>query len=115
MSDPGSVESAILTLDAELEEVTDAYALAAQQAAEAESTYRLEKAKALLQVDGRNAEEREAKALAYKVGEQTIGDLLFLRNARESVAQGYLERMRSVRARLSAQQSLLRNYQEVAG
>lgn len=114
MTDPGSVESAILLLDAELEEATDTYAGAAMTAAEAEARYRVEKAKALLQVEGRNADEREANALSWQTPDGTVAELLWAKTTSEAVAQGALERMRSVRARLSAQQSLLRNYQEAS-
>ncbi len=91
-----------------LELRTDEYRVYAVEAAEAEVDYKKSFALALLRADGSVA-QREAEA-TLKADEE-----LRKRRAAEAVRDSCLEAMRSLRAQLSALQTLARMEQDQAG
>jgi len=97
------VESEIMRLSALLEDRNDAIASAAERAAHADVAYRRMHAGAILQAEGRNAEQREAWAHLQ------VLDEYYERKMAESSLLAAQESARSLRAQLSALQSLAAN------
>lgn len=98
---PAAVESEIWKLSAALEEQTEAYATAARKAAVTEVEHKVSFAKSQLRHrNEKTVGERDARALVETEGE------LMDRQVAEAVASAALESCRSLRARLSAVQSV---------
>lgn len=97
------VESEILRLCAVLEAHIDEHGILAERAARADAAYKNVHARALLTVEGRNAEEREARA-----HQQVEGEYLERRIA-AGLEHHVEEATRGIRAQLSALQSIAAN------
>lgn len=109
MLTPAATEAELRRLAKKLEERTDALAELLQAAAEADVTYRLTYAKALLAADGKTVSDREAQATLHTAAE------LYERKTTEAVADACREAVRSLRDQLSAVQSVNANVRHAAG
>jgi hypothetical protein len=109
MLTPGQTENELQRLSNKLEAKTDHLASLLSEAAEAEVTYKIAYAKALLTSEGKTVAEREAKALI------SVEDLLMKRKTTEAIASACLESVRSIRDQLAAMQSLNANVRNQAG
>lgn len=75
--------------------------------AEAERTYRREQARAFLSVEGKNKEEREARAEEFVLPNKvTVSDLRYEAHLKEGVKAAAIEAVRNLRQQLSALQTL---------
>ena len=109
MLTPGQCEDELRRLSKKLEDKTDALAGLLQEAAQAEATYRIEHAKALLRSVCPTDKQKDADAT-----EQTAVQLT-LRKTSEAVADAAKESVRSLRDQLSACQSANANVRFQAG
>jgi lactam utilization protein B len=106
---PSATEAELRRLAKKLEDRTDVLAELLQTAAEADVTYRVSFAKALLDAKGKTVAEREAHATLFTSGE------LYERKTTEAVADACREAVRSLRDQLSAVQSVNANLRHAAG
>lgn len=103
MIDPGRIDAELERLSAVLEERTETLAELSTTAAQAEVAFKLAKARALLRADGRNAGEREARALLAVQTEYTDHELAAAR------LHAQQELLRTLRAQLDALRTLAAN------
>jgi len=99
----GTIESELLRLSALLETRTNDIAVNAQRNAVADVAYKRTHAIALLEVDGRNAEEREARAHQQVLAEYEA------KRISEALLVSAQEAARNIRAQLSSLQTLAAN------
>ena len=102
------LEDEIRRLSALLDQATSKILYRAVRAGDADALYKREFTKAFLLVDGKNKEEREAKALMLE-GEVNVFDLYDRRKRAEAVLMAAQEAARNLRAQLSALQTLAAN------
>lgn len=102
------VESEIRRLCAVLDSKIDEHGEASMRAARSDAAYKNAHEKALLEVEGRNAEEREARAHAQVEGEYLE------RKIAAAVERAVEEACRNLRAQLSALQSIAANQRALA-
>ncbi len=95
---PGEIERMVSLL----EEKTDDYRVLAVEAAQAEVSYKRAYAVELLKAEGKTAAQRESTASLKCCDEYSV------RKASEASRDACLEAMRSIRAQLSALQTLAR-------
>lgn len=108
MLTPHEAEETMIRIAHKLEEQTDALAELLMAAAEADVTYRVAYAKAILRAEGKVAEQ-EAKATLE------CEEILFRRKTTEAIADACRESVRSLRDQLSAAQSANANVRSLAG
>ena len=101
------LEDEIRRLSSLLDQATRKILTRAMRSARAEAAYKRAFGIAYLKTDGKNAAEREARALAYGDGE--IYDLYAERKIAEAVLLSAQEVARNLRAQISALQTLAAN------
>src|SRR5262249_18119800 len=106
---PHAAETELRRLSHKLEDRTDALAGYLLTAADADVRYKLAHARALLRAEGETVAEREAVAIL------AVEDELRERKRSEAVADACREAVRSLRAQLSAVQSVNANVRHLAG
>ncbi|MGD9798879.1 MAG: hypothetical protein AB7H43_14490 [Acidimicrobiia bacterium] len=99
------IEDELIRLSKLLDQATRKILKRALASARADSLYKREYSKALLLVEGKNAEEREAKALTTP----GIWELYDQRKIAEAVLQSATEAARNIRAQLEAMRSINTN------
>jgi hypothetical protein len=100
MLTPDAIASELHRLATHLERRTDELGELLTEAAEAEATYRAERARAILTADGRTAEVRNAQA------DHAVAHLLHHRLTTAAVADACRESIRSTRAQIDAVRSM---------
>ena len=108
---PIAVEQELRRLSDLLEERTDELRVQSEHAAQAEATYKLAKSRTIVQIlsEGKStADEREARAYI------ACSDQLVERLTSAAAAESTREACRSLRAQLSALQTLSANHREIS-
>lgn len=101
------IENEIIRLEGILEEVTDEFATACVDAAEAEAKYRVEYAKAFTRY--RLGVEKSSEKTAEAQATVEVGELLAGRRSAEALQRGLEEKCRSLRSSLDAVRTLSAN------